>query len=284
MRLLYKMRQRFGRFAVRGLTRYIIATYIIGYLITFLSSAMRTDILGMLTLVPSSILQGEIWRIFTWILTPPGSLSFFTVIMLFVYYQLGSVLERVWGDYFYNLFIFFGLICTVIGAFILHFAGFGDYITYFNGVMFSTYYVSLSIFLGFAFTFPEQQMLLFFIIPIKIKYLAAFDVAYLVYSIVRSRSWFTAVQIICSLAPVIILLILHFSAKKQPKAHRTAQQEFKKAMSRGQAENRKKTSIHKCYICGQTEADNPNLEFRYCSKCTGNKEYCSNHLFTHTHS
>ena len=107
MRLLYKMRQRFGRFAVRGLTRYIIATYIIGYLITFLSSAMRTDILGMLTLVPSSILQGEIWRIFTWILTPPGSLSFFTVIMLFVYYQLGSVLERVWGDYFYNLFYLF---------------------------------------------------------------------------------------------------------------------------------------------------------------------------------
>jgi len=284
MKFLYRLRQKYGRFCIKGLTKYIIATYIAGYIITYLSAAAGSDVLGMLTLVPSRIMEGQVWRIFTWVLTPPGSLGFFTIIMLFVYYQLGSILERVWGDFFYNLFIFSGLIFTVIGAFILHFAGFGDYITFYSGVMFSTYYVSLSIFLGFAFTFPEQQMLLFFIIPIKIKYLAAFDVAYLVYSIYRTRSWFTAVQIICSLAPVIIILILHFSSKSRPRPAARPRPEVRKAVSRGQAASRNRQTLHKCYICGQTEADNPDLEFRYCSKCTGNKEYCSNHLFTHTHS
>ncbi len=281
MSFLLKLRKKFGRYAIHGLTKYIIAAYIVGYLLEIIGSYSGGGIIYYLTLMPGRILSGEIWRLFTWVLTPPSSIGIFTIIMLIVYYQLGRVLERVWGDFFYDLFIFFGLFCTVVGAFIIHFAGNTRIIELTGGTIFTTYYVSLSIFLGFALTFPEQQMLLFFIIPLKIKYLALFDAAYLIYQIIRVPYWEIRIQIICSMASVIALVILRYAPRKKS----PAQKQFKKAVSPAQAKAPEKgKAMHKCVICGQTELDNPDLEFRYCSKCSGGKEYCSNHLFTHQHS
>ena len=277
MDFLYQLKRKFGKFAIHGLTRYIIATYVIGYIIQLLGNNVGI----YLTLHPGLILQGQVWRLFTWVLTPPSSLGIFTIIMLIVYYQLGTILERVWGDYFYNLFIFFGLIMTVIGAFISYYAGGAWIVDITGGAIFSTYYVSLSIFLGFALTFPEQEMLLFFIIPIKIKYLALLDVAYLVYQMIRSPYGAIRIQIVCSLASVVVLALLRFSSRNKRVQRQAKRPEVKKVVSPAQT---KKNYIHKCYICGQTDADNPDLEFRYCSKCSGNKEYCQNHLFTHEHS
>ncbi len=132
-------------------------------------------------------------------------------------------------------------------------------------------------------TFPNHQMLLFFFIPIKIKWLAFLDIAYLAYYMIMG-AWSTRVQIICSLAATIIFF---FAARKSAFGNaysnaegRKRRNEFKKMM--GQAKD-PGGSRHKCHICGQTELTNPNLEFRYCSKCNGNYEYCQNHLFTHTH-
>ena len=59
-------------------------------------------------------------------------------------------------------------------------------------------------------------------------------------------------------------------------------QKFKSDMKTAQAEKIRLTH-HKCAVCGRTEKDDPNLEFRYCSKCEGNLEYCMDHLYTHKH-
>ena len=287
MSFLYKLQRRFGKYAVKGLTKYIIIAYIAGYILEIIGTYSGSGLQYYLTLMPGQIMHGQVWRLFTWVLTPPSSLGVFTIIMLIVYYQLGTVLEKVWGDFFYNLFIFFGLLCTVIGAFLIYYLGDTKIIDLTGGTIFSTYYVSLSIFLGFAMTFPNQQMLLFFIIPIKIKYLAILDAAYLLYQIVRISYWEIRIQIICSMASVIVLALLRLSSgrKRSHRTNNTARKpEFKRVVSPGTASAAKKGCLHKCYICGQTEADNPELEFRYCSKCSGNKEYCSNHLFTHEHS
>ena len=298
MAFLEKLKQRFGKYAIHGLTKYIIAAYIIGYVLQIMSSVSDSGILFYLTLNPGAIMHGQVWRLFTWLLTPPTSLSIFTVVMLFCYYQLGTVLERIWGDYFYNLYIFFGLATTVISSFIIYYASDEGMfiIEATGGMIFTTYYVSLSIFLGFALTFPEQKMLLFFIIPIKIKYLALFDIAYLLYSMIRTPYWALRVQILCSMSSFIVLLILIGLSKSKQKrisasfknaynsgtkaAAGGRQQTYKKAVSQGQA---KAGYFHKCHICGQTDVSNPQLEFRYCSKCNGNYEYCQNHLFTHEH-
>ena len=291
MNFLQKLERKFGRYAIRGLTKYIIMTYIIGYILVAINNISGTGFLTWLTLNPGAIMQGQVWRLVSWVLMPPSSFGVFTIIMLICYYQLGTILERVWGDFMYNFYIFFGLIMTVVGAFIMYYCSAQGMliIALTGGLTFNTYYVSLSIFLGFAMTFPDQQMLLFFFIPIKIKWLALVDVAYLSYNIISaamSGNWVTIVQIICSLAAVILFFLMtrkySFNNAYSRSQSRKRRNDFKKAMGAGQAKNAS-GARHKCYICGQTELTNPDLEFRYCSKCNGNYEYCQNHLFTHTH-
>ncbi len=305
MSFLQKLEKKIGKYSIRNLTKYIILTYVIGYVLMMIEYGTGAPIREAIGLNPDAILHGQIWRIVSWVLIPPSSFDVFTIIMLICYYQLGTLLERVWGDFLYNVYIFGGLIMTLIGSFVLYFifAVPGNAFVsatngYVIGQLFSTYYVSLSIFLGFAMTFPEQQMLLFFIIPIKIKWLALVDVAYLAYEIINSvitmgfiNALLVIVPIICSLAATIVFFVMtrkyQFGQARRNFQDRKRQREFQKAMSRGQAQRNNiygnNGAHHKCCICGRTELDDPNLEFRFCSKCNGNYEYCQDHLFTHVH-
>ncbi len=278
MNFLNKLERKFGRYAIPHLTRYIIITYIIGYILYYAFPAQ----LFYLTLDPYEIVfHGQIWRLVSWLFIPPGSPDIFTVIMLFFYYNIGSTLEQAWGDFRYNVYIFFGIIMTVIGAFLLFvFTGF----SYFGGyaLSFSTYYISLSIFLGFAMSFPDMQVMLYFLIPIKMKYMA------LVYAVIVAIDFFrgnivTKVAIAFSLASVIIFFFATRNYKRYSPKERKRKNDFRKAMSRRDAQNYANGAMHKCAVCGRTELDHPELEFRYCSKCNGNYEYCQDHLFTHEH-
>lgn len=278
MKFFNKMERKFGRYAIGNLTKYIIITYIIGYVLQLLGR-VGVPVLDYLMLDPGLILRGQIWRLVSWILIPPGRLDLFTFIMLLCYYQLGTALEQTWGRFRYNVYIFFGLLMTIVGAFILY-AVMGDAFTILGyGRQFSTYYVSLSIFLGFALTYPDMRMMLYFLIPIKIKYLAILDVVFLAISLYQG-DWATRVVIICSLMNVIVFFFMTRDYKRVNPQEIHRRNEFKKAMSRGQASN---ITTHKCAVCGRTEKDDPTLEFRFCSKCKGNYEYCQDHLFTHEH-
>ena len=231
MNFLHKMERKFGKYAIRHLTIYIIITYVTGYLLALMQRGTGANYIGYLSLNPDAILHGQVWRLVTWWLMPPGSLDIFTIIMLIFYYQIGTALERVWGDYFYNLYIFFGLLMTVVGAFIIN-AIYGPSLFHYadsQGIaLISTYYVSLSIFLGFALTFPNQQVLFMFLIPIKMKYLAWVDVAFLIYSVFQSSlKLFTLIMILCSLAGTIALLIL----KQKSPAERRRQRDFHRQMN-----------------------------------------------------
>ena len=117
MKLLRKMERRFGRYAIRNLSLVVIATYVFGYLCQFVAPR----VLSYFTLDPAMIFQhGQVWRLVTWILIPPESLDFFTIIMLFFYYSIAKVLERTWGDFLFNVYIFGGLILTVAGACVMY--------------------------------------------------------------------------------------------------------------------------------------------------------------------
>ena len=312
MNFLQKMERKFGKYAIHHLTLYIIMTYVAGYILSMMQNVgggSYGGITGLLMLSPSLILRGQIWRLVSWLLIPPSSLGIFTIIMLFCYYQLGTLLERTWGDFLYNVYIFFGLIMTVVGAFLLYFITGRDY-----GPMFTTYYVSLSIFLGFAMTFPDQQLLFMFIFPIKIKYLALIDLIYLAYEVITYFRYGAAyglpvlVMIICSLASTILFFFMTRQYSRFSPKERKRQKDFRRAMSgggpygtqnrpgQGQAQHRtpgekidrhtfggQKIAVHRCAVCGRTELDSPDLEFRFCSKCNGNYEYCQDHLYTHMH-
>ena len=278
MNFLNKMERKFGRFAIRNLTKYIIGCYIIGYILMYMQALTRVDLMGYLYLSPYHILHFQIWRLVSWILIPPSSSNIlFVVIMLLFYYSLGSALERTWGAFRYNVYIISGMIFTVIGAFILYFIMGTASVLY--APVFSTYYINLSIFLAFALSYPDMQVLFMMIIPIKIKWLAWLDAAYILYDLVRG-SWAIRTVIIASLLNFIIFFLSTRNFNRiSPKEVRRRQQ-FQKAVHPKMAPGITK---HKCAVCGRTEEDGDDLEFRFCSKCNGNYEYCQDHLFTHQH-
>ncbi len=305
MKFLQNLEKKFGRYAIRHLTLYIISFYVIGYILYYMQSVNNVPLLGYLALDPGLVARGQIWRLFTWVLIPPSSLNIWTIVMLICYYQLGTMLERTWGDFLYDFYIFFGLIMTVIGVCVMYavspeFRNLLSVSTAAGAYIVSTYYVSLSIFLGFAMTYPDQILLFMFIIPVKIKYLAILDVAYLIYSIVRSgMPVVTAVLILCSLAGTILFFFLRKNPGRTDRKQKKRQEEFRRAFNENLRGNRAdrssagaagngadrhtKIALHRCAVCGRTELDDPNLEFRFCSKCKGNYEYCSDHINNHTH-
>lgn len=315
MKLLRNMERRFGRYAIRNLSMVVIMTYVIGYIMQFAAPGA----LNYLTLDPYMIFrQGQVWRLVTWVLIPPESLDIFTIIMLFFYYSIAKVLERTWGDFLFNVYIFSGLIMTVIGACVMYFilAAVGTDAAAMNimGIpMFcSTYYVNMSIFLAFALTYPDMEVLLYFFIPIRMKWMGYVYGAFLIYRFIRMPVWSGRILMIISLLNFLIYFLSTRDMKRLSPQEFKRRASFRKAAGRGKQAGSPDSgyqsgrssrgaaadgsghgtgtwnkdrggAVHRCAICGRTELTNPELEFRYCSKCEGSYEYCQDHLFTHVH-
>ncbi len=285
-----RFEKKFGKYAIKNISVLLLLCYAVGYII----EAVNMGFLQYLTLNPYAILHGEVWRLVTWILIPPSSLGgsmgiFFVCIMLLFYYNIGTTLERTWGTYRYNVYLFSGMLFTVVGSFVwmlIQYASAGwdmdpayaSVIFNMSSLFFSTYYINMSIFLAFAATFPEVQVLLMFLIPVKVKWMGVLYGVMLLYDFIWEATAVGRVAIVSSLLNFVIFFLtsrshIHMSPKQIKR-----RVEFKQDIKRNTRGTR-----HKCAICGQTEEDDPSLEFRFCSKCSGNHEYCQNHLFTHTH-
>ncbi|MBR4184021.1 MAG: hypothetical protein IKQ56_09415 [Lachnospiraceae bacterium] len=281
MRWIAKLEKKIGKYAIPNLIVYLLVGYVVGYLLFFITPLR--EILYLFQLQPAYVLNGQVWRLFTWILVPPSFTNvFFYAIMIFFYYQLGTVLERMWGAFRFNLYIFGGILITdiavMVGFFVL--ASLGSPETAFIGQYVSTYYINLAIFLAYAMTFPENKVFIYFIIPVKMKWLAIIYGALIVVDFFQV-GWGGRIVIIASLLNFLIYMALTGLAPSRAQVKR--QQEFRRSVNEG---HKKVTPVgvrHKCCICGRTNLSDPNLEFRYCSRCMGNYEYCSEHLFTHQH-
>lgn len=281
MNFINKLERKFSKYAISNLTMYLIFGYVIGYVL----SRVSPQILSFLTLDPYQILHGQIWRLVTWVLMPPSTQGvLFYAIMLLFYYQLGMNLERTWGVFRYNVYIFGGILYTILGAVVTWIImtviyGNAAFTGAIVGTQISTYYICMSIFLAFAVCYPNMQILLYFIIPIKMKWMAYVYAALMLVDLVQS-SWPRRIVMVMSLLNFVIFFLstrdlYRFSPKE---VHR--RQVYRQAVRRPQSAGITK---HKCAICGRTEQDDPTLEFRFCSKCAGNYEYCQEHLFTHQH-
>ena len=274
MNWLNKLERKFGRYAIPNLTMYLIGGYVIGYMVTL----MLPRYLVWLTLEPAYILKGQIWRLVTWVLVPPSRQLLTVVIMMLLYYQLGTALERTWGTFRYNVYIFSGILFTILGAFLLALLLGTDKIGY--GGYFSTYYINLSIFLAFAASYPEMQVMLYFVLPIKIKWMAYVYAAYILYDFVQGN-WITRTAIAASLLNFILFFLSSRNIQPYTPKEQARKRKFKKQTRPHMTYAN--GAMHRCAVCGKTELDDPTLEFRFCSKCKGNYEYCQEHLFTHEH-
>ncbi len=275
MRFIDKLERKYGRYGIENLTMYIIISYVLGYALMYINPGA----LSMLSLNVTKILQGQVWRLITWIVYPPSTSSplWFVIAILFFYYPISASLEHTWGKFKFTLYILSGMIFTVIAAFILHFV-MGGVLDGLGGIIFSTYYISLSIFLAYSLTYPDMTVLLMFVIPIKMKWMSIVYAALVIYDVARyfmNGAWFMALPIIASLLNFVIFFLgtRDFNRYNPKEIHR--KNEFKRAVNGGSKTvpfpgNSNAVTKHKCAVCGRTEKDDPNLEFRFCSKCNGN--------------
>lgn len=291
-----KLERKFGKYAIPNLTLALIIGYALGYIIQFVDKFRGTDFLSFLYLDPVKIVQGQVWRIFTWLIVPPyESNILFILLMMWCCLSIGMVLEKTWGTFRFNVYIFGGALLTIASAFLA--MGFlyislslqtdgWEALKYIDEAMtpaiwgaFSTYYINMSIYLGFAMTYPNNMVRFMFFIPMKMKWLGIIDLVYMGYMFVMGGT-LTRFAVGAALINILIFYLVNIRRFSIKAKIRRAQYEKKARTPKMRAGV---TYKHKCSICGQTDESNPSLEFRYCSKCNGNYEYCQEHLFTHTH-
>ena len=188
MKWMNKLERKFGKYAIRNLPLIMILMEAIGYTLSVISP----NILYYICFSPADICRGQVWRLITWVLMPPSRLDIFTVIMLFFYYWIARTLATTWGDFYFNIYMFGGILITDIGMMIAYpvFQSIGSMTALMNISLMSAYvnlyYIQTTILLAFAFTYPNAQVLLYFFIPIKMSWLGIFEGIMLAYNFIRS--------------------------------------------------------------------------------------------------
>lgn len=280
MNWMQKLEKKWGRYAIPSLHKYLVIAVAIGYVISYLGG----DRINYLTFNASAILHGQVWRLVTWIFTPPASSGiFFTLLFLLCLIPMGRSLEGFFGAFKMNVYIIGGILLSDIGGLLVYFI-------FKMPVYLSVYHILFAMFLALALCMPDATVNLYFILPIKMKWMLVIYVAELAYEIftyfqmgvamgVWTVGFVYSTEIIFALLNLV--LFFFFAQVRISRKHKKRQKEFRAQMK----EPRPGSGIskHKCAICGRTENDDPNLVFRYCSKCAGNYEYCQEHLFTHEH-
>lgn len=273
-RAIEKFCQKHRRFGISRLMIYVVFVSAIVFL-------FGNDLIHRLHFSPVMILRGEVWRLVTWIFIPLNNQIFFFAITLYFYYFIGSTLEREWGAAKFTIFYLFGVLLHIIYGFVMWF------ITGLS-IQIIPVYLNLSMFFAFAVLFPDHVVRLFFFIPIKIKWLALLNAVFFLYSIVSELIIgrpFIAILPVVALLNFIIICGEEALAYLRPLKARASPQtiDFQKAAKRIKREQSNQSYRHKCAVCGKTDTDYPDLEFRYCSRCNGYHCFCSEHIVNHIH-
>lgn len=270
-----------SRFAVPDLMRYIVFGTAIVYVLDMFSDNMLS---AFLSFSFPAIIHGQIWRLVSFIIVPDSMNILWTVVSLLFYYSIGTTMEREWGSAKFTLFYACGILLTILSGVISGLFGAG-YV--------SMTAVNQSLFLAFATLYPNAQIRLYFILPLKAKWLAIFYVVMMGWNVLS-----TFFKYPLALVPYVLLLILppilaslvnyalffwsDLSNAMGLARHRASRQtvNFKQATRHAQQQ---KGYLHKCAVCGKTDTEYPDMEFRYCSKCNGYYCYCMKHINDHVH-
>lgn len=281
------LRRRFELFCYQNRSKGIpnLMLYIVlGTAVVYLMSDFSRNYLlyDLLYFDRARILQGQVWRLFTYPLTYRTSTLMLTAISLLCYYSLGRAMEHVWGTLRFNLFYLTGVVLMDIWCMI-----FGGYA--------SVTYLNLSLFLSYATLYPDAHFLLFFIIPVKAWIFALFDLVlvlfdflvnpfpYNVFAIISLANYFLFFgSDVVNVLPMSWRIKAMKLFKKQP-VKKAKVIHFDTGSKQAAQAGAKAPYTHRCTICGKTDLSHPQLEFRYCSRCKGYYCYCEEHISNHSH-
>ena len=225
------------------------------------------------------IRRGQLWRLFSFVFIPIyDDRPLFFAISLYFYYFIGSSLEDYWGKAKFTIYYIFGVVFTLLYGVAVHFI-FGD-----DGVGLSAVYINLSMFFAFAVLFPDVRVLLLFIIPVKIKWLALVDAAFFVFAVITTPFPMNILPIIAILNFALFFFDDLIRLIKGMRASNSrASAKFRSSVHAAKREEANREYRHKCAVCGKTDVDNPGMEFRYCSRCAGYHCFCEEHINSHVH-
>lgn len=262
------------RFGIRNLIIYIIIANAIVWVFSMMD---RTgNFISMLQFSPYDILQGQVWRLITFVFIPQSG-GILLLIEMYFYYFIGSTLERQWGSGKFTLFYLMGVVLTILFGFIIYFAARIN-------IRLSAQYINLSMFFAFAMLYPDMRVLLFFFIPIKIKWLALVDLVYFIAAVIQLSFPVNLVPVVAILNCLLFCMgdLLDYL---QPVKARNSKQavNFRREARRINRQQQNAPYRRKCAVCGRTDTDNPQLEFRYCSQCQGFHCFCEDHINNHVH-
>ena len=285
-RWLDKFCYRHPGFGIPNLMLIVAIGNLLVYVLDMFSGA-GASLAALLAFAPYQILHGQIWRVITFVFVPAGNNLIFLAISLYFYYMLGSALEREWGTAKFSVYYLMGMVLNIIVGFVIYFlVSPGIDPRYLSGLVTADMsYINLSLFFAFATLYPNMQVLLFFIIPLKVKWLAWVSAAIFAWSVVSNLFAGSIVGAVLPLVAILNYVLFFWSdfmALFGRVKYKTSRQtvNFKQATRQAQQQ---RGYIHKCAVCGKTDADYPNEEFRYCSKCNGYYCYCSQHIHNHVH-
>jgi hypothetical protein len=266
---------RFGRFAVPHVTEFLI----LGQVLAFMANSSPaeeggTPLLESIRFAPDKVLQGEWWRLITFVFDPPLSIVIFAFFFWYLFYLMGTTLEAQWGTFRYNVFLLLGYVASVVMAFVAWFAAGvpGEWAN--NGFLYGT------VFLAFARLYPDFTLSIFFVLPVKIRWLALFQwIIYGVTMVSPAATWLERSMVVAAVFNYLVFFggdIL----RDMRHGHRRMQFQAKSLQGRGV---KRRTMQHECHVCGLSSKDSPKTAFRYCSECGGDLCYCPEHLANHEH-
>ena len=260
MKILDQLERKYGRYGVPNVTVGLIFLQVAAYVL----SISRLEILQGLYLIPRLVLEGQIWRLFTFLAVPPITNPIFAFFFWYLFYLMGTALENHWGTFRYNIYLVIGYIATVAVSFLV------------PDSLSTNLFLQGSVFLAFAFLYPDFVMYLFFILPVKIKWLALLTWIGYFFTLVFG-SWSSRLLVLASICNFLLFFASDIRERiKTGKRH----MEFQ---AKGTAQHSKKEPFHRCVVCGITDITNPDMDFRYCPECKDTPGYCSEHLPNHQH-
>lgn len=260
MKLLDRLEQKYGRFALPNLTVYLIAGQVILY-VMIQTGQIAPD---MVALAGLKVYQGEWWRLISFLLDPPVSNPIFAFFAWYIFYLMGSALESQWGAFRYNVYLLLAYALTLGVAFLI------------PNVWINNSYIGVSVFLAFAHLYPDFTLMLFFVLPVKMRWLSIIMWLSLGFSVL-SGNWVLRLLIVASVAN----FLLFFGADLYRQARSGQRRRAWQGQQAPQA--RVDDPLHRCTVCGISDVSHPEMDFRYCSKCEGPYGYCSEHLRDHEH-
>ncbi len=258
MKLLERLDRIVRPIAIPNLTVIII----IGQVLVYFASLGNPDQLFRAALIWDNVLEGEVWRLLTFLFVPPATSFIFLLFALYIFYLFGGALEQIWGTVRYNTFLWLGTLLSVAAAGFAH----SEPVT---GA-----FLEGTVFLAFATYNPNFELRLFFVLPVKIKYLAYLQAAGYILAIVFG-TMAVRLMALASIGNYLIFFgpnVFQFVLNYRRRVQWTARQ-----FDPGDAPR------HTCVVCGANSNTHPKMDFRYCSKCEGERAYCENHLRDHEH-